>query len=271
MKKVLIVFLIFTLGSCMSHKFKVINRAMDRYDRFVLHQNFDSIADLFLPDGELAGEKQKSIIGRDSIKRFLNAFKGAFVIKYSTQSDSNIFKFNTVIQSGNYIQVVKIPKGDTLELGGNYRCSWKKGKNGRWMIQRMYTFDYKDLKEENWLYNLPENSLAKQFGTTLLKKGSDSAKTLFPILRKDSLKYYAKESEFNHLGYHLMGKDKISEALTDFKTTIELYPNSWNAYDSYGEALLKVGNKVEAIKMYKKSIELNPQNTNGQMVLKHLE
>nr|WP_315224929.1 tetratricopeptide repeat protein [uncultured Flavobacterium sp.] len=41
-------------------------------------------------------------------------------------------------------------------------------------------------------------------------------------------------------------------------------------YDSYGEALLQSGRKDDAIKMYQKSVELNPDNVNGKKVLKEL-
>jgi tetratricopeptide (TPR) repeat protein len=46
-----------------------------------------------------------------------------------------------------------------------------------------------------------------------------------------------------------------------------LNPKNANTYDSYGEALLKIDRKEEAILMYRKSIELNPENKNGKEVL----
>ncbi|MGS2764682.1 tetratricopeptide repeat protein, partial [Sinomicrobium sp. M5D2P9] len=45
----------------------------------------------------------------------------------------------------------------------------------------------------------------------------------------------------------------------------------FNAYDSYGEALLMANKKEEAIKMYEKSIELNPENENGKTVLRQMK
>jgi tetratricopeptide (TPR) repeat protein len=44
---------------------------------------------------------------------------------------------------------------------------------------------------------------------------------------------------------------------------VDLFPDIWNAYGSYAEALLADGQKEEAIKMYRKSIALNPDNKNG--------
>ncbi|NTV04141.1 tetratricopeptide repeat protein, partial [bacterium] len=48
---------------------------------------------------------------------------------------------------------------------------------------------------------------------------------------------------------------------------VDLYPESWNAYDSLGEGLLAVGDTDGSIAMYEKSLELNPENTNGRDAL----
>lgn len=64
---------------------------------------------------------------------------------------------------------------------------------------------------------------------------------------------------------------KISEAVKVFKLNVELYPQSANVYDSYGEALAAVGDKENAIINYRKSVELDPTNANGIEVLKKLE
>ncbi len=61
------------------------------------------------------------------------------------------------------------------------------------------------------------------------------------------------------------------EALEGFKLGTLLFPDSWNAYDSYAEALARTGKKEEAIAMYKKSIAMNPENQGGENALKQLE
>ena len=55
---------------------------------------------------------------------------------------------------------------------------------------------------------------------------------------------------------------------TLFRLNTELYPDSWNPYDSYGESLLEVGDTINGIKAYAKSLELNPDNYNAIEVLK---
>jgi len=55
-----------------------------------------------------------------------------------------------------------------------------------------------------------------------------------------------------------------------FNLGVTQYPLSWNLYDSYGEALLKNGQKQEAIKMYQRSVELNFDNEGAKKILKQI-
>jgi tetratricopeptide (TPR) repeat protein len=128
----------------------------------------------------------------------------------------------------------------------------------------------------------PKKSIAKIYAKILLSNGAGAARDTLNILQKDTLHYLLSEDEMNSLGYDFMGgsnnpnpyhfpeERKYKEAVETLKLNMELFPGSWNVYDSYGEALLTVGLKEEAIKMYKKSIELNPKNEGGKKVLEQL-
>jgi len=71
------------------------------------------------------------------------------------------------------------------------------------------------------------------------------------------------ENMLNRIGYTLLGKDNILSALEVFSLNVELFPNSWNVYDSYGEAFVHAGNRDEAVVNYKKSLKLNPESVSG--------
>jgi len=128
----------------------------------------------------------------------------------------------------------------------------------------------------------PRKSIAKIYARVLLSRGADAARDTVDVLRKDTLNYMLSEDEMNSLGYDFMGgsnnpnpyhfteEHKYAEAVETFKLNMEFFPDSWNVYDSYGEALLTIGQKEEAIKMYKKSIELNPKNEGGRKALAQL-
>jgi CubicO group peptidase (beta-lactamase class C family) len=90
------------------------------------------------------------------------------------------------------------------------------------------------------------------------------------LWQKDRNRYDFSVRELNSLGYQAMRMGDTAGAVEIFKLNVEQFPREWNVYDSLGEAWLKLGNKPEAIKNYRKSLELNPQNENGRKMLKTL-
>ena len=55
------------------------------------------------------------------------------------------------------------------------------------------------------------------------------------------------------------------------RVNVKLFPASWNAYDSLGEAYAAAGQKDLAIQNYEKSVQLNPKNDNGKAALAKLK
>jgi tetratricopeptide (TPR) repeat protein len=88
-----------------------------------------------------------------------------------------------------------------------------------------------------------------------------------------SAKETATENELNLYGYQLMGQNRLDEALEVFKLNIERFPDSWNTYDSYAEALSNRGDFKGAINYYKKALELapEPQKPRIEEILRGLE
>jgi len=118
-------------------------------------------------------------------------------------------------------------------------------------------------------YNLPKKSIAYSLLKSIEKDGLQSALSSYNEI-KTSPDYKLNESEMNMAGYQLLQSGKTKEAAAVFKLNAEAYPNSFNTYDSYGEALLAIGDTINAIENYKKSVQLNPGNENGVKVLKSL-
>jgi tetratricopeptide (TPR) repeat protein len=82
---------------------------------------------------------------------------------------------------------------------------------------------------------------------------------------------HAAEIDLNTAGYDLLAAKKINEAIEVFKLNVKLHPDSWNVYDSLGEAYAAAGNKKDAIANYEKSIQLNPKSDSGKEVLAKLK
>ena len=52
-----------------------------------------------------------------------------------------------------------------------------------------------------------------------------------------------------------------------FCKNIQHYPESWNVYDSLGEAYMTTGQKALSIQNYEKSLQLNPKNDHEKEML----
>jgi tetratricopeptide (TPR) repeat protein len=78
------------------------------------------------------------------------------------------------------------------------------------------------------------------------------------------------ESSLNTEGYRLLQSGETSKAVEVFKRAVKYYPDSFNAYDSLGEAYMTDGARELAIANYRKSLELNPRNTNAVEMLDRL-
>lgn len=78
------------------------------------------------------------------------------------------------------------------------------------------------------------------------------------------------EQRLNRLGYSYLRGGETAAALEVFLLNVELFPDSYNVYDSYGEALMVEGKIDSAITNYRRSLELNPENRNAAGVIERL-
>ncbi|WP_394748920.1 serine hydrolase [Spongiimicrobium salis] len=79
------------------------------------------------------------------------------------------------------------------------------------------------------------------------------------------------EDYLNDLGHHFLREERIKIAQNTLKLNTILYPDSFQVYDSYAEACVKVGEIDLAISNYSKSIALNPQNNRAREKRKELQ
>ena len=78
------------------------------------------------------------------------------------------------------------------------------------------------------------------------------------------------ENQMNRLGYQLLRLKRVKDAIAVFKQNTVDFPQGYNTWDSLAEGYMIDGDKESAIKYYKKSLELNPDNTNAVQKLKEL-
>jgi tetratricopeptide (TPR) repeat protein len=117
---------------------------------------------------------------------------------------------------------------------------------------------------------MEKDSLSNTSHTALLEKQGKQWKILrMTVLAKDSFKPtdVNVEAAINSQGYMLLQMKKIDEAIKLFALNTQLFPNAWNVWDSLAEAYMLKGENDIATGYYKKSMQLNPENDNGQKML----
>ncbi|HEY6953263.1 MAG TPA: tetratricopeptide repeat protein [Bacteroidota bacterium] len=78
------------------------------------------------------------------------------------------------------------------------------------------------------------------------------------------------ERELNSYGYRLLGAKRVADAVLVFRVIARFHPASSNAFDSLGEGLAAAGDYDHALEAYRRSLELNPNNTNAKSVIERL-
>ncbi len=120
-----------------------------------------------------------------------------------------------------------------------------------------------------------KRSLKKSIASTIYtnyQNGQDD-KFVFKIknFSKSNVFMNFDENELITLGYEMIYDNKYNEALSIFSNVVELFPSSWNAYDSQGEIYYLLKDYESAKDNYLMSLKLNPQNNNAKDFLEKIE
>ena len=108
-------------------------------------------------------------------------------------------------------------------------------------------------------YELPRKSIAMTLYRTIKESDLEAALAQYHRLKADQPEAYDfSEDELNSLGYRLMRTGRVKEAVEVFKLNADIYADSWNAFDSLGEALFRDGRIDTARAAHRRSLQLNP-------------
>ena len=111
-------------------------------------------------------------------------------------------------------------------------------------------------------------SICAPMTEVLVRDGVEAAVTRYGQLKKDEPEDWSfAENELNMLGYQLLARDLIDEAIVILELNVEAFPEGFNTYDSLAEAYMDAGRSEAAIANYERSLELNPDNTNAVAML----
>lgn len=90
----------------------------------------------------------------------------------------------------------------------------------------------------------------------------DVAATVAQVRREHS-ELHLSEDYLNQWGYRLLADKQTAAAVALFAYAAQQWPDSWNAFDSLGEAYELLGDRERAIASYQRSLELSPGNGNA--------
>ena len=127
-------------------------------------------------------------------------------------------------------------------------------------------------KPEEYTQRLRTFAKSADFRAVLYDQGPVVALDYLRKVHKQKPDYIPfTEAEMNIMGYRKLFAGEVGAAIDFFKLNVEAYPQSWNVFDSIGEAYLAQGDTTHAIESYEKSTSLNPQNSNGIETLKKIK
>ncbi|MDH3215150.1 MAG: serine hydrolase [Candidatus Krumholzibacteria bacterium] len=118
-------------------------------------------------------------------------------------------------------------------------------------------------------YSIPKPSIVDQIAAVLDAQGIEAAEETYHRM-KGAGGYDLDTNAMNRYGYRLLQAGRVDEAVAVFRLNVLSDPSSANAYDSLGESYMTRGDRLLAIKNYRKSLELNPSNENARKMLHKL-
>ncbi|WP_298420941.1 tetratricopeptide repeat protein [uncultured Kordia sp.] len=160
-----------------------------------------------------------------------------------------------------------------------YGTQYERQQGELWKLSKMDTTKITDdVRLEYGVQTLAEQrERVKKMNSKQLSELTASGKSIVEIItfiKNEDLKaskYDLSESGINVFGYSIMTSGNTKDALAIFKLNTELYPSGFNTFDSYGECFLALGDTINAIKNYQKSLDLNPENTNATNILSEIK
>jgi CubicO group peptidase (beta-lactamase class C family) len=153
---------------------------------------------------------------------------------------------------------------------------WYTNAESPGFFQKIYSIAYilNDKPALQILKTGKKKSVVNAYAKLLVNEGIDKAAIALNELMADTANYYMNELQMNSLGYDLYFKPDFPGhnelALEVMKINTLLYKSA-NSFDSYGDVLMWTGKKQEAILAYKRSLQLNPNNSNAKKNLAVLE
>ncbi len=207
----------------------------------------------------------------DELQRLVDAgFTPFDALKAATVTPANFLKIDDKVGT---IAVGK--NADLVLLDGNPLTDIKNTRKisgvfagGKWLSKAEINQSLDDLASSYQPFWSVIQDSQKHFSKGDLKTALEGYKQL--KTKTDEITDYF-ESTVNFQGYTFIRQKNYDKAVEAFTLNTEYFPGSANVWDSLAEVYMLKGQKDLAIKYYKKSLELNPNNNNAVEQIKKLE
>ncbi|HWT01557.1 MAG TPA: alpha/beta hydrolase fold domain-containing protein [Pyrinomonadaceae bacterium] len=176
----------------------------------------------------------------------------------------------TVHTSQKFVRTVRGADGKPAEVRSSVTHNevWVKTDRG-WLIKYI-----EELEQGPTFVNgveVAQDRAGWKFVRVVWEEGVAKARAAFEeARRRDPKAALFEEATLNNLGYKLIQRGRVKDAIEVFKINTEAYPQSGNVWDSLGEAYMLDGQRELAVQNYKKSLDLNPKNANAVWMLEKM-
>jgi hypothetical protein len=145
------------------------------------------------------------------------------------------------------------------------------GSNG-WNVSNQIVADWMEWKTGKRL-PIPR-SIAASILQPLHKGGVPAAIARYKVLKATAASdYIFNANELNRLGYTLLHKGRVKDAIALWEFNAREYPGDWNVHDSLGDGYAAAGpdHSAKAIASFRRSLELNPDNKHAREMIGRIE
>jgi len=145
------------------------------------------------------------------------------------------------------------------------------GSDG-WNVSNQLVADWMEWKSGHRL-PIPK-SIAASILHTLHTRGVPAALARYRQLKATAAKdYMFNPGELNRIGYALLHRGRIDDAIQVWELNAQEYPGDWDVHDSLGDGYAAAGpaRAGDALASFRRSLELNPQNAHAREMIERLQ
>jgi CubicO group peptidase (beta-lactamase class C family) len=210
-------------------------------------------------------------ISQELVKDFFGTYGNGFVGEISYIEDPDTKEKETLYWHDGTNKLFRsnhfhyMPKDQIIIICSN--CSFL--LEGNEMVLKIHQL----LNNKPYDHILIKNSLTQYIEEDVaMHAGIPAAFDEYRRFKNDTVNFIVPgEKYFINISHQVSEEGNLDWAIAILQAAITEFPGYWEAYDALGETFIMKEDTVQAIQSFKKSVELNPQNTNAIEMLKKME